>query len=142
MCQRDARYLCARAALEFLCATDQQATEHIQGGLQKIATLLGKGASAASEALTHEREAIRMRTDHFDHQMSEPYRFFSERKWNELTFREQVAIGEVMAVETAVPMDREAKRRKPVMFKWMADNWEALRPLALLMEVITEAQIQ
>jgi uncharacterized protein YbdZ (MbtH family) len=32
-------------------------------------------------------------------------------------------------------MDREAKRRKSVLFKWLEDNWTELRPLVQELEL-------
>jgi Flp pilus assembly protein TadG len=123
--------------LERLCAEHCEVRKDVQASLEKIANLLGEGASAASDASTHERETIKKRTSNFDHRASAPYQFFAQQKWNTLTLPEQVAIGEVIAHEAQVTMDREAKRRKAVMFKWMADNWDRLYPWALRIEIKT-----
>jgi hypothetical protein len=72
----------------------------------------------------------------FDFSHSAPFRFFQERGWGELKFPEMKSICEVLAQKGHVAMDREAKRRKSVLFKWLETNWTQLRPLVEELELI------
>jgi hypothetical protein len=75
-----------------------------------------------SDALEHERAIINARICNFDFNSSLPYAVFQAKGWSAMKFPEMVSLCEVLAKEGRVTMDCEAKRRKPILFKWMSDN--------------------
>jgi hypothetical protein len=66
----------------------------------------------------------------FHMESSRAFLFFREKKWTELPMPHLVSIAELFAKEANIAIDREAKRRKGVLFKWLEDNWAAVLPLA------------
>jgi hypothetical protein len=81
--------------------------------------------SAANE---QENLGIRDRIKDFDIEQSEPYKAFEERGLSGVKLPILVTLAGVLAGDAGITMDREAKRRKLVLFKWLADNWAVLAP--------------
>jgi hypothetical protein len=42
---------------------------------------------------------------------------------------ELISIGQTVGDVAAVAMDRKARRRKPVLFKWLQEHWEQFQPM-------------
>jgi hypothetical protein len=42
---------------------------------------------------------------------------------------ELISIGELVAQMLQIKLDRDARRRKPVMIKWFEENWCKIQPL-------------
>jgi hypothetical protein len=61
---------------------------------------------------------------------SAPYRFFEERNWTKFTVPEMASIGALLGDAAKIGLDREAKRRKAGLFKWLDEHWEACLPFA------------
>jgi hypothetical protein len=100
----------------------------IRSHLAQLVRSLTWEPTAMSDALQQERVIIDARIRDFDLNRSQPYAVFHAKGWSAMKFPEMVSVCEVLAKEGRVVMDREAKRRKIVLFKWMSDNWDVLRP--------------
>jgi hypothetical protein len=122
------RYQHARNHLVDLSGSDAAACPKIRAHLQQLLSNLACESSGASEALQLERSQIDSRIKDFDLLTSLPYQRFQERGWDAMKFPELVSVCEILAREAGVTIDREAKRRKTVLYKWLADNWAVLDP--------------
>ena len=49
-------------------------------------------------------------------------------KEKKITLPELLAIAERLSILTGVMLGRDEKRRKVVLVKWFADNWEQFKP--------------
>jgi hypothetical protein len=65
----------------------------------------------------------------FDYRLCSAYHYFEHRQWATLKTTELVSIGHAVGDVAAVQMDREARRRKPVLFKWPQEHWEQFQPI-------------
>jgi hypothetical protein len=135
MFEEGSRYLVARKHIQELCAEKPETSQHIYTGLQQIIEILTLARSCASSALHQERETIDGRIRNFVYSDCAPFLFFKEKGWSQLTFPELVAVSKVIGHEANLAIDREAKRRKPVLFKWLDDNWEQMKEYAEKIEL-------
>jgi hypothetical protein len=122
------RFEHARDHLVDLSRSDATASPKIRAHLQQLLSNLACEPSGASEALQLERSQIDDRIKDFDLLTSLPYRRFHQLGWDTMKFPELASVCEILAKEVGVAIDREAKRRKTVLYKWVADNWAALEP--------------
>jgi hypothetical protein len=60
---------------------------------------------------------------------SDGYKEFKKKGWTDLLMPELRSVGQAMAHIANIELDREAKRRKSVFFKWLDENWEVLQPV-------------
>jgi hypothetical protein len=49
---------------------------------------------------------------------------------------ELVSIADLVARKANLRLDRDARRRKPVMLKWFDENWQIIQPL--LSDIVLE----
>jgi hypothetical protein len=61
--------------------------------------------------------------------------FFQDRGWLKLPVPYLVSIAEVFSRKTSIPMDREAKRRKRLLFQWLEEHWDECLPYAMELEL-------
>jgi hypothetical protein len=127
----DARFTIARSQLSELFASDPDAASAITTEVVNLIRTLQFEKPSASLVLLQEREIIADRVRDFCCDDSRPWKFFVERGWHQLSMKEYVGIGQVLACEANLEIDREAKRKKPVLLKWMDDNWDTLSPLLM-----------
>jgi hypothetical protein len=125
----DPRFDSARRLLDDLSRSDPNTSQAIVTDLGNLVRTLAFEMTAASPVLLQEREMILQRVRDFSMTGSRPWRYFRDRGWDKLSVKECVGIGRVLSSETGLDMDREAKRRKEVMFKWMDDHWNAFEPV-------------
>jgi hypothetical protein len=125
----DMRYPNARTEIVNLCANPSVYHE-CQEQLEGLLAVLRSGGSSASSAVHQERRAIESRTRNFTITESEPWRYFVERGWNVQRLGILVRLCKVWAELSGRTLDREAQRRKNVLFKWLSDNWAEIRPIA------------
>jgi hypothetical protein len=71
---------------------------------------------------------IQERLHNFNYLDCAAYQEFTLRQWSKLKFPEICSICELLAEQARVNMDREAKRRKEVLFKWLDENWVKVSP--------------
>jgi hypothetical protein len=126
----DIRFELAHQRLEEIATESPDIRRSMRNQLQNLLNNLHSRTSAAPATLFQEREIIRDRTTNFDMENSRPWRYLTNRGWNGISLDELIGLAKLMAHHTRVPIDREAKRRKPVLVKWMEDNWDALLPVA------------
>jgi hypothetical protein len=118
-----------------ITATNPATTTRIQTTLANLLNCLKESSCGASNETKAERIVIDQRLQNFRLKDSRAYQFFEDRKWTELRVPEMVSIGQLFALAAELEMDREAKRRKEVLFRWMEDNWEACRPHAMELQL-------
>jgi hypothetical protein len=128
MSEGTARYEHARAQLLQLIGSDPESSSAIHAHVRQLLDALTQSPTGSSDALHQERSLLEARLRNFDLASSPPYQLFQAKGWHSMKFPEMVSVCEVLAKESHVPMDREAKRRKTVLFKWLSDNWMQLKP--------------
>jgi hypothetical protein len=52
----------------------------------------------------------------------------TDRGWTDMRLPELAAIGKVLALQSGVHLDREARRTRPVFYKWMDGYWDKFGP--------------
>jgi hypothetical protein len=119
----------AKVLITEISQSNPDALNKIVHRLQDFLQVIGEGRSGASTAIQQEREAIANRMVGFDYAKSEAYHEFDRREWSKLKFPECVSLATVLAEHIGLTIDREAKRRKPVLFHWLQNHWDSIRPL-------------
>jgi hypothetical protein len=122
-----ARYEHARAQLLQLVNSNPESSSKIHAHIRQLLDALTRSPTGSSEALQQERSLLEAQLRNFDLGSSPPYQLFQAKGWNSMKFPEMVSVCEVLSKESHVQMDREAKRRKTVLFKWLSDNWTQLK---------------
>jgi hypothetical protein len=107
----------------------------IQKEVARLLETLNEGSTGASEGQQQERHILEERLRGFVMEASRSYLFFQSRGWENCPFDNLKSIAEVFSRAANVPMDRDAKRRKPVLFRWFEDHWDELRPFAERLEI-------
>jgi hypothetical protein len=100
----------------------------ISSDLQVLVNTLKEGRSGASSSQVHERKEIKSRICGFDPKCSRAYQAIEAKGFGHLNFTELLSMGLVMAQHANLAIDRQAKRRKIVFFKWLDDHWDVLEP--------------
>jgi hypothetical protein len=80
-------------------------------------------------SLSVERERVKRRVDGFNWKSSLVWAHLSCLYGPQLNQDELVSIGELVAQTLQIKLDRDARRRKPVMIKWFEENWLSIQPL-------------
>jgi hypothetical protein len=109
--------------------TNPEAAEGILTEINNLVDTLMRETSAASDVLLHEQQLIAQRVRDFSVTDSRPWHYFVSCNMDKLSVKEFVTIGRAMAAEAHLNIDREAKRRKEVLFRWMDDNWDKIVPI-------------
>jgi hypothetical protein len=125
---QDARFRSAVGEIEKLAAEKPSVSLKLVEALKDLLSHVQGVQFGASLALREERRQIQSRLQNFDSLQSEAYRVFTERGWTKLKFPQLSSICELLAERAGLSMDREAKRRKEVLFKWLDDNWQPVLP--------------
>jgi hypothetical protein len=131
----DRRFAAACDAIAKLRSQDPAVGPKIEKEVSRLLETLRTGSTGASEIQQQERHILEGILDGFDMETSQPYLFFRGRGYENLPVQNLVSIAEVFSTATHIPMHREAKRRKPVLFKWFADNWDTFHPIAELLVI-------
>jgi hypothetical protein len=63
-------------------------------------------------------------------------RYFKDREWDKATFSDLREVAAAMAHVAEIPMERAHRRWKNVMFKWLDQNWQRLKPIADQTELV------
>jgi hypothetical protein len=119
----------ARQSLTRISAADPEAGREILHGLNNLVRVIRFDKAPVSHLLRLERDVISDRVRHFSIEDSRPWRYFLSRGWDNLSVKEYVTIGRVWANEAGLDIDREAKRRKEVLFNWLDCHWEQIMPI-------------
>ena len=70
-----------------------------------------------------ERNKLNERLNQFDWERSKGYEMIKKKGWDQLNHKELRSIAVILAKKCNITLDREAKRRKPILVKWFDDNW-------------------
>jgi hypothetical protein len=136
LCPGEPRFHHAKGLIAEISQANPDASGKIVHRLQEFLQVIGEGRSEASTAIQQEREAITNRMIGFDYVASEAYHEFDRRNWCKLKFPECVSLVSVLAANVGLTVDRESKRRKPVLFHWLQNHWDSIRPLLDQIELV------
>jgi hypothetical protein len=125
----DPRFRTATRRLSELSGADSSPSQPILAGLRHLAQILQFETSAASSSVQQEREIISQRVGSFSTRESRPWKYLQGRGLDQLSSKELLGIAHVLAKETNLQIDREARRRKGMLVKWMDDNWDVIFPV-------------
>jgi hypothetical protein len=101
-----------------------QTTDSIPSALPMSHQTIPKNIS-----LSVERERVKRRMDGFNWKQSMVWAHLNHLYGPKLSQDELVSIGELIAQTLQIKLDRDARRRKPVMIKWFEENWISIQPL-------------
>jgi hypothetical protein len=104
------------------------AAKEATSSLNETVRYLSGEVFGVSEAVEQEHHSIQCRVKCFDKTTSRAYREFEQRGLAKRKVVELVAICEVLSLAANVTMDRESKRRVPLMYQWLDKNWAQLEP--------------
>jgi hypothetical protein len=126
---QDPRPKTAISRLLELTAATGKLQKDVADALQELSRHLAGDTYGGTESLQRERQTLQQRMEGFDRTRSPSYRAFHDRGLTERRFPEIVSICEVLVDDAGiVPMDRECKRRKPVLWAWLDSHWAQLEP--------------
>ena len=77
----------------------------------------------AGEQLSVEKDRIQRKLCGFHHQSSEPYRVITSLYGTTIKQGALNDIAKYLAKKYHIPIDRDSKRRKAVLWKWLDDHW-------------------
>jgi hypothetical protein len=117
------RFKAATAQIAILVENRPEVQDHALCGLRELLACLEIRRNGAPDVISGDRRKLQERIKGFDERLSAPYHYFKQRGWLDLMFPEMVAIGEVLSVHYKIHLDREARRTRPVFFKWLDDSW-------------------
>jgi hypothetical protein len=137
----DPRFGRARLALLAL-AENPSACEKITSHLHDLLAALKLERLSSVEAQDREHALIAEKLNGFDMKSSRPYQYFVQRQWETLGLDELLGIATVMCHCAGIRLNRESKRRKPVLFKWLDENWDRLLPVADNVKIALDGTIQ
>jgi hypothetical protein len=137
----DRRYQDAVLKLLRLIKTKPSLEKDITEALDDVGRHLSGQAFGASEALQQEHREIMDRVRGFDMAKSPAFQAFKQRQITGRKFPEIVSICELLAEQANVPMDRESKRRKPLLFRWLDANWDRIEPALQTVTLVFEGEI-
>lgn len=72
---------------------------------------------------------VNMRLSNFDVKNSNIVAELYKRFGSDIRHKELLAVADVVSQKAEIKIDRDAKRRKKVLFKWFEENWELIHPL-------------
>ena len=90
--------------------------------------LAGNMGIAPQQTSNAERQRINQRLNGFNAKDNEPWKEITQRFGANIKQPELLSIANVLSQSANVKLDRDAKRRKKVLIKWFAENWEAIKP--------------
>jgi hypothetical protein len=140
LCPAEARFGQAKGLITEISQSNPDASGKITHRLREFLQVIGEGRSGASAAIQQEREAIQTRLVGFDYLRCEAYLEFHRRDWLALKFPESVALVTILARRAGLSIDRESKRRKPLLFHWLHNHWDAIKPLLDQVELVYESE--
>jgi hypothetical protein len=131
----ESRYCIAKARLNDLVDSNISLTQAIFSRLKELVAVLNNPESGENELQLRDRQEIDQRIRGFDFRKSIPFQRLEEKGYGHLKFSELLSMSEVIAQRASLSLDRQAKRRKRVLFKWLADHWQIIEPHFERMEI-------
>jgi hypothetical protein len=106
------------------------------GGLSRLSMLvvlaqtggMDIGQLIGGQGARKEKERIADRLAGFNVMDNPVWREITGRFGRKIKHPELLSIADVLAAHANIKLDRDAKRRKPVLVKWFNENWGSLRP--------------
>jgi hypothetical protein len=128
----DPRFQDARDRLSRLSCENPEKTQIVKARVAKLASILRTGGSEVSPYQASERSCVTLRRSGFDVQNSPAYKYFKTENWHSMKLRQLCGFVKVLAFEAGIAarLDRDAKRERSILFKWLTDNWSILEPVA------------
>jgi hypothetical protein len=126
----DPRFLQAQSQIMQITDGNRNLTSQVQKTLTRLVECLMQSSTGASTETIAEREMPSQRLQNFRIETSAPYHYFRQRHWTGLTVRQIASIAELFAHVAQLPIDREVKRRKNVLFQWLDQHWDVCLPMA------------
>jgi hypothetical protein len=131
----DLRFQKAVAQLLNMVLTNPGIQSDTAESLRAVAQQFGGDAFGVPDRLQKERKSLNNRMKGL-HKVPSPWNHvLEERGLINMRFSEIVALVEVMANSVGLPMDRECKRRKTVLFEWVDHHWAVLAPVLPLLSL-------
>jgi hypothetical protein len=126
----DHRYENAKCEIFRLVAEHPNAAAGIQTQIAKLLKNLRDGGPGASKYQIRERSLVTRRRSGFDLRNSEAFQYFEHMGWDRLPYPTIRGIVQVVAFRAEIGhlFDRDAKREKSLLFKWLDQYWDLLRP--------------
>jgi hypothetical protein len=137
-CPADRRYLSSRAELLDLVRSNPAASGAISHHLNRFLLALNDEQPYSLIQTRNERTKIDERIRTFDYTRSPAWRELSLRGWDQLSQSELLSVAQVLEKKLAIPLDREAKRRKNLLVKWFEENLADLRPVLDNIELVSD----
>jgi hypothetical protein len=106
----------------------------IHAGLLKLRQNLNGHWNSASDSQQRERQLIDSALRNFVMKETRPWEFFQARGWTDLSVPYLVSMAEVFSLKTSIPLDRDSRRRKPLLFHWLEEHWDTCLPYAMELE--------
>jgi hypothetical protein len=134
----DLRFAQASDRIAQIDAANPHLRDKIRGELQKLRQTLDPidpRWTGASYYQQQERQILNEALQNFVMEQTRSWSFFKGRGWSELPVPYLVSIAEVFSHKTSIPMDREAKRRKRLLFQWLEEHWDECLPYAEQLEL-------
>lgn len=76
-----------------------------------------------------ERNKLTDRLSNFDFVRSRAWKVIKQKGWDTLNQKELLSIASILASKCNISLDREAKRRKPILVKWFDENFDIIAPI-------------
>lgn len=76
-----------------------------------------------------ERNKLTDRLSNFDYARSAAWKIIKQKGWDNLNQKELLSIASILAEKCNLTLDREAKRRKPILVKWFDENLNVILPV-------------
>lgn len=81
-----------------------------------------------SKQTQSERTKLSERLSDFDCENSQAWQLIKQKGWDELSQKILLSIASIIANKCQIGLDREAKRRKPILIKWFQENLKIISP--------------
>jgi hypothetical protein len=131
----DPRFLQAAQSLAELADRRPEVEIELRRRCQELLKTMKESQTAASPSIQQERSTIQGRMQGFEYRRCAAWQEFERRGWAQLRFPEYVSIALVLSNASNIALDRESKRRKPVLFKWLDDNWLVVQPILQRLDI-------
>jgi hypothetical protein len=130
MWQLDRRYSTAKAHLFEIIQENSKDAEVIRAQVSKLAANLCTGGPDVSKYQVSARTAVTKRRCGFDMRASQAFRYFETLGWDKIPYAQLRGFIQIIAglAEVGHLLDRDSKREKRLLFQWIDQYWDLLKP--------------
>jgi hypothetical protein len=130
MWQLDHRYNTAKAHLLEVIQENLKDADMIRTQISKLATNLCAGGPDVSKYQVSARIAVTKRRCKFDMKTSESFKYFEPLGWDKIPYAQLRGFIQIIAgrAEIGHLLDRDSKREKRLLFQWLDQYWNVLKP--------------